>query len=43
MASRRHLLRERRHAARRARAIHRAVSSVDSKAVRDELLSMIDR
>lgn len=43
MTSRRHLLRQRRHAADHARAIHRAVSSVDSRAVRNELLSMLGR
>jgi hypothetical protein len=41
MTNLRHRIRGRRDAARRAHALQRAMSSVDSKAVRDEVLSLL--
>ena len=43
MATRRHGLRERLVAARRARMVHRTVESIPSRAVRDEVLAMLGR
>jgi hypothetical protein len=41
MTTLKHRLRHRRDAARQAQALHRAMRSVDSKAVRNEVLSLL--